>query len=81
MLGMKSFDTAKITLAGIELAHRIRKEQFSLGHSAKGQRASLKQQWDFALTPAHGNPRPVVPPDTASTVVAPELNVVAQRRC
>jgi transposase-like protein len=30
MLGMKSFRSAAITLAGIELAHRIRKRQFSL---------------------------------------------------
>jgi hypothetical protein len=73
MLGMKSFNTARITLAGIELAHRIRKEQFSLGDSANGQRGSLKQQWDFALASAHGNPLPAVPPNTAPTVVAPEL--------
>jgi len=30
MLGFKSFKTAEITLAGIELAHRIRKQQFCL---------------------------------------------------
>jgi len=29
MLGFKSFGNAAITLAGIELAHRIRKRQFS----------------------------------------------------
>ena len=73
MLGMKSFETAKITLAGIELAHRIRKHQFSFGDLPNGQPGSLKQQWDFALTPAYGNPRRVVPADTAPTVVAPEL--------
>ena len=31
MLGLKSFKTAAITFAGVELAHRIRKRQFSLG--------------------------------------------------
>jgi hypothetical protein len=31
MGGFKSFGTTAITLAGIELAHRIRKRQFSLG--------------------------------------------------
>jgi len=31
MGGFKSFGSAAITLAGIELAHRIRKKQFSLG--------------------------------------------------
>jgi hypothetical protein len=30
MLGIKSFKTAEIALAGIELAHRIRKGQFAL---------------------------------------------------
>jgi hypothetical protein len=73
MLGLKSFNTAKITLAGIELAHRIRKQQFSLGDSANGQRGSLKQQWDLALKPEHANPRSVVLFDTSTTVVAPEL--------
>jgi transposase-like protein len=71
MLGMKSFKTAETTLAGIELAHRIRKGQFSLGHSLRGLSCSLKQQWDLALAPGH--PRPPVPPDTQSTSVAPEL--------
>ena len=31
MLGLKRFRTASITLAGIELMHRIRKDQFKLG--------------------------------------------------
>src|ERR1700678_1821119 len=31
MGGFKPFETAAITLAGIELAHRIRKGQFALG--------------------------------------------------
>jgi transposase-like protein len=31
MGGFKSFQSATITLAGIELAHRIRKRQFALG--------------------------------------------------
>jgi hypothetical protein len=33
MGGFKSFWSAAITLAGIELAHRIRKRQFSLGRA------------------------------------------------
>ena len=36
MLGLKSFNTAAITFAGIELANRIRKGQFSFGRG--GQR-------------------------------------------
>jgi transposase-like protein len=31
MLGFKWFNTAAVTIAGIELMHRIRKQQFSLG--------------------------------------------------
>jgi transposase-like protein len=31
MLGLKGFATAAITIAGIELMHRIRKGQFGLG--------------------------------------------------
>jgi hypothetical protein len=56
MLGLKSFRTAEITLAGIELAHRIRKGQFSVGDSVRGGCCSLKQQWDLALTRGHADP-------------------------
>ena len=45
MLALKSFRTAAITLAGIELAHRIRKGQFSIGRGC----SSLKQLWTRAL--------------------------------
>ena len=31
MLGFKVFDNAAITIAGVELQHRIRKGQFALG--------------------------------------------------
>ena len=77
MLGLKSFKTAEITLAGIELAHRIRKGQFSLGDSVHGWSRSLKQQWDMALTPGRGESRPVVRRNAESTFGAPEL----KRRC
>ena len=49
MLGFKSFRTAAITLAGIELAHRIRKRQFSFGRGRQRRAWSLKQLWDRAL--------------------------------
>ncbi|MGB8327010.1 MAG: IS6 family transposase, partial [Steroidobacteraceae bacterium] len=35
MLGFKSFRTAAVTLAGVELAHRIHKRQFSFGRAAR----------------------------------------------
>ncbi len=44
MLGFKSFGNAAITLAGIELAHRIRKPQFSLGPGLQWRNQSLKQR-------------------------------------
>ena len=49
MGGFKSFGSATITLAGIELAHRIRKRQFSLGRGRYRNFGSLKQIWDRAL--------------------------------
>lgn len=49
MLGFKSFSTAAVTLAGIELAHRIQKGQFALGHVDQHRAMSLKDAWDRAL--------------------------------
>jgi transposase-like protein len=74
MLALKTFKTAKITLAGIELAHRIRKGQFLLPERRLG-RISLKQMWEFALYPADHDSRPICAPDARSTLPAPELNI------
>jgi transposase-like protein len=52
MLGFKSFGNAAITLAGIELAHRIHKRRFSFGPGRHWRNQSLKQLWDRALVPA-----------------------------
>jgi len=49
MLSLKSFCTAAITLAGVELAHRIRKGQFSLRPGATPELSSLKHLWTHAL--------------------------------
>ena len=49
MLGFKSFETAATTLAGIELAHRIHKQQFSFDGNRLQPRSSLKSVWDRAL--------------------------------
>jgi hypothetical protein len=49
MLGLKSFRTAAITFAGVELANRIRKGQFSFGRGGQRGNWSLKQLWDRAL--------------------------------
>jgi transposase-like protein len=43
MLGFKNFDCAAITLAGIELLHRIRKSQFAIG------RLRIKDQTPSAI--------------------------------
>lgn len=50
MLGLKSFRTAAITLTGVELAHRIRKRQYSFGRGRSRQSESLKDLWARALT-------------------------------
>ena len=49
MLALKSFRTSAITLAGIDLAHRIRKRQFSFGRGGAGRFCSLKHLWARAL--------------------------------
>jgi hypothetical protein len=49
MLALKSFRTAAVTLAGVELVHRIRKRQFSFGHGGPRRFSSLKHLWARAL--------------------------------
>jgi hypothetical protein len=49
MLGLKRFRNASITIAGIELMHRIRKGQFKLGKLlVKGKTA--RGIWNAVLT-------------------------------
>src|SRR5262249_57500866 len=50
MLGLKSFHTAAVTFSGIELAHRIRKRQFTLAYERRRRALSLKDIWDQALS-------------------------------
>ena len=54
MLGLKSFRSAAITLAGIELAHRIRKRQYSLPLGTSGRDRSMKELWSAALHDSAG---------------------------
>ncbi len=49
MKGFKSFTNAAITIAGIELAHRIHKRQFSFGLGRPRRHCSLKVRWQRAL--------------------------------
>lgn len=49
MLALKSFRTAAITLAGVELAHRIRKGQFSFGSDTPTESLSVGQLWKRGL--------------------------------
>jgi len=49
MAGFESFANASITIAGIELAHRIRKRQFRLSRCRRGCGWSLKDAWTIAL--------------------------------
>lgn len=50
MHGLKSFGTAAIALAGVELAHRIHKRQFDLPAGGAAEPASLKESWRCALS-------------------------------
>ena len=45
MAGFKSFASAAITIVGIELAHRIRKGQFSFGRGRRRRDWSRKDEW------------------------------------
>lgn len=49
MLGFKRFKTAAITIAGIELLHRIRKGQFALGRLGVQGRAA-PAVWNAVLS-------------------------------
>jgi transposase-like protein len=49
MHGLTSFSAAAVTLAGIELAHRIRKQQFTLGRARGRRRHTMHSAWDRAL--------------------------------
>jgi transposase-like protein len=48
-LGHKTFGSAAITLAGVELAHRIRKGQFALPTHKDHRAPSLDKCWEAAL--------------------------------
>jgi hypothetical protein len=47
--GFKSVAPAAVTIAGIELAHRIRKHQFRLGRARGRRRPSMLTAWNRAL--------------------------------
>jgi hypothetical protein len=47
--GFKSFTNAAITIAGIELAPRIRKGQFSFGRGRRRRGWSRQDEWATAL--------------------------------
>jgi transposase-like protein len=49
MAGFKSFKNAATTIAGIEIAHRIRKGQFSFGRGRSRPGWSRKDECAFAL--------------------------------
>jgi hypothetical protein len=49
MSGFKSFASASITIAGIELAHRIHKRQLVLGRSRRRRGWSLRDEWAVVL--------------------------------
>jgi transposase-like protein len=48
MLGLKNFGHGEITIAGVELLHRIRKGQFALGRLRMSGKAA-PEIWDAVL--------------------------------
>jgi transposase-like protein len=48
MLGLKSFRTAGVVIGGIELAEKIKKQQFKIGKLGGGQ-ATMPEIWQAAL--------------------------------
>ncbi|HTF61608.1 MAG TPA: DDE-type integrase/transposase/recombinase, partial [Edaphobacter sp.] len=48
MLGFKRFDTATITISGIELAEKIRKQQFKIG-TLPGRPVAAPDIWAAVL--------------------------------
>jgi hypothetical protein len=49
MKGFKSFANAAVTIAGIELAHRIHKHQFSFRRGRPRKDRSLRADWEHAV--------------------------------
>lgn len=45
---LRSYQKAAVTIAGVELARRIRKQQFKFGPGRRAK-SSLKHQWEAAL--------------------------------
>lgn len=74
ILGFKSFSTAAITLAGIELAHRIRKRQFFIDPACHHDNNSPKLLWDRVLAGvAAADRKPTKGQSRRSAANAPEL--------
>jgi transposase-like protein len=48
MLGFKRFDTAAVTITGIELAEKIKKDQFKMG-KLSGRPAAAPEIWAAVL--------------------------------
>jgi transposase-like protein len=80
MLGFKTFKSASVTLAGIELAHRIRKKQFSIGPGDETDGASLKQLWAQALAPVDGKDREAIAQPALYVSIANAPKLTERRR-
>ena len=49
MLGFKGFETAAVTIRGIELAEKIKKHQFNLRPLTAGKAATAPEMWARVL--------------------------------
>ena len=80
MLALKSFRAAAVTLAGVDLAHRIRKRQFSFGRGSPRRFSSLKDLWARALVRHDAATTGEGPLWCRSTATAPELRCLYAER-
>ena len=68
--GFKSLYSAAVTLAGVELARRIRKGQHLVPLESQGKVLSLKDTWDRVLSQEWA---PATPPGRLLLANAPDL--------
>ena len=84
MLGLKSFHTAAVTFSGIELAHRIRKRQFTVAYEREGRTLPLKMGSGALGSELLGQsrelPSPLNAPDLTALPSAPACPAGQKRR-
>ena len=50
MLGFKRFDNAAVTISGVELVQKIKKDQFNTKQLTRGVKVRVPEMWEAVLT-------------------------------